>query len=107
MSTQRISQAATSESSVVARQPLAETERASISSAVPRIVSPPAADARAGRGVFARSTCAEQIGPELFHAEVSERWNVLRGPNGGYLAALLLATMQHRLGDEARRPRVF
>src|SRR6185312_7784902 len=56
---------------------------------------------------FARSTCAEQVGPELFRAEVSERWNVIRGPNGGYLAALLLGTMQHRLGDDARRPRVL
>ena len=58
-------------------------------------------------GSFARSTCAEQVGPELFQAEVSERWNVLRGPNGGYLAALLLSTLQHRLGDDTRRPRVL
>lgn len=56
---------------------------------------------------FARSICAQQAGPELFHAEISERWNVIRGPNGGYLAALLLATMQQRLGDDARRPRVL
>jgi acyl-CoA thioesterase len=59
------------------------------------------------REPFARSICAEQVGPELFRADVSERWNVLRGPNGGYLAALLLETMQHRLGDDSRRARVL
>lgn len=59
------------------------------------------------QGVFARATHAERIGQDVFVAEVSERWNVLRGPNGGYLAALLLATMQRRLGDAARRPRVL
>lgn len=56
---------------------------------------------------FAHSTYAERMGEDLFLAEVSERWNVLRGPNGGYLAALLLATLQRRLGDDTRRPRVL
>jgi acyl-CoA thioesterase len=58
-------------------------------------------------GTFARSTAAQQIGPDLYRAEVSAAWNVLRGPNGGYLAALLLATMQRRLDDTSRRARVL
>jgi acyl-CoA thioesterase len=61
----------------------------------------------ASPGAFALATRAEQVGPELYHAQVSERWNVVRGPNGGYLAALLLDTMQQRLNDSARRPRVL
>ncbi|HET8934209.1 MAG TPA: thioesterase family protein [Polyangiales bacterium] len=56
---------------------------------------------------FAHSMHAERVAEDLFLAEVSERWNVLRGPNGGYLAALLLATLQRRLGDDTRRPRVL
>ena len=56
---------------------------------------------------FARALDAERLEPDLYRAAVSERWNVLRGPNGGYLAALLLETMQRRLGDDTRRPRVL
>lgn len=58
-------------------------------------------------GVFARTTYAEQVGPELWQATIDARWNVLRGPNGGYLAALLLATLQRRLDDASRQPRVL
>jgi acyl-CoA thioesterase len=56
---------------------------------------------------FAGDTHAEPVDHDLYRAEVSERWNVLRGPNGGYLAALLLQTMQQRLDDAARKPRVL
>jgi acyl-CoA thioesterase len=63
-------------------------------------------DAQA-QGPFARATQAEQVGPDLWRATIDARWNVLRGPNGGYLAALLLATMQRRLDDASRQPRVL
>jgi acyl-CoA thioesterase len=56
---------------------------------------------------FAHSMHVERIAEDVFLADVSERWNVLRGPNGGYLAALLLATLQRRLADDTRRPRVL
>lgn len=58
-------------------------------------------------GVFARTTHAERTGQELWQATIEPRWNVLRGPNGGYLAALMLSTMQRRLNDPARLPRVL
>jgi acyl-CoA thioesterase len=58
-------------------------------------------------GVFARTTQAERSSEELWQATIDARWNVLRGPNGGYLAALLLATLQRRLDDASRQPRVL
>ena len=58
-------------------------------------------------GAFAHSMYTERVAEDLYLADVSERWNVLRGPNGGYLAALLLATLQRRLADDTRRPRVL
>jgi len=58
-------------------------------------------------GVFARTTYAERTTQDLWHATIDARWNVLRGPNGGYLAALLLSTMQRRLDDASRQPRVL
>ncbi|HTU62018.1 MAG TPA: thioesterase family protein, partial [Polyangiales bacterium] len=58
-------------------------------------------------GVFAQTTYAERAGEDLWQATIDPRWNVLRGPNGGYLAALLLTTMQRRLDDPTRKPRVL
>jgi acyl-CoA thioesterase len=58
-------------------------------------------------GVFAQTTHAERVSEDLWQATIDPRWNVLRGPNGGYLAALLLATMQRRLDDAGRLPRVL
>lgn len=57
--------------------------------------------------MFARTTHAERSADDLWQATIDARWNVLRGPNGGYLAALLLATMQRRLDDPSRQPRVL
>lgn len=58
-------------------------------------------------GVFALTTHAQRASEDLWQATIDARWNVLRGPNGGYLAALLLTTMQRRLDDASRQPRVL
>lgn len=58
-------------------------------------------------GVFTRTTHAERAAQDLWYATIDPRWNVLRGPNGGFLAALLLATMQRRLDDAGRHARVL
>lgn len=40
-----------------------------------------------------------------FAGELSDRWMVGRGPNGGYLAAVLLRALTLRVADPARAPR--
>jgi hypothetical protein len=35
-------------------------------------------------GVFAHTTHAERVSEDLWQATIDPRWNVLRGPNGGY-----------------------
>ena len=46
-------------------------------------------------------------GPGRFTLErpVDSSWWVVNGPNGGYIAALLLRAMQETVGDDARIPR--
>ena len=73
-----------------------------VESVVPRA---PTADAST-RG-FGHATTARRVALDRFVADVDDSWRVLRGPNGGYLAALLLQTMTTRLDDAARRPRVL
>lgn len=41
----------------------------------------------------------------LYRAAMSRRWWVMRGPNGGYLAAILLRALSDTVGDPARHPR--
>lgn len=56
---------------------------------------------------FDGAITARPRGTDLFQAEILPSWNVMRGPNGGYLAALLLHTMARRLADQSRQPRTF
>jgi acyl-CoA thioesterase len=56
---------------------------------------------------FDRSLALARRGEGVFVGDIDASWNVVRGPNGGYLAALLLRAMQLELGDAARRPRVL
>ncbi len=46
-------------------------------------------------------------GPDRFSVArpIDTNWWVVNGPNGGYIAALMLRAMQERVGDEARIPR--
>ncbi len=53
---------------------------------------------------FEADTAVEDLGGGRFGAEMSERWWVGKGPNGGYVAAVILRAIQARAGA-ARPPR--
>jgi acyl-CoA thioesterase len=53
---------------------------------------------------FDADTAVEPLGDGRFAAEMSERWWVGRGPNGGYVAAVVLRAILAATG-EARPPR--
>jgi acyl-CoA thioesterase len=53
---------------------------------------------------FDVDTAVERLAEGRFAAQMSERWWVERGPNGGYVAALILRAMQETAGRE-RAPR--
>jgi acyl-CoA thioesterase len=48
---------------------------------------------------FESDTAAELIGPGRYAVELSDRWWVGRGPNGGYVAALMLRAMSLEAGS--------
>jgi acyl-CoA thioesterase len=54
---------------------------------------------------FDSDTAIRPLGDGAFEASVSESWQVLRGPHGGYLAAILLRALEATLGDPARQVR--
>jgi acyl-CoA thioesterase len=53
---------------------------------------------------FDADTAVEELGDGRFAAAMSERWWVGKGPNGGYVAAVLLRAIQASAGAE-RAPR--
>jgi acyl-CoA thioesterase len=53
---------------------------------------------------FAADTAVVDLGGGRFGAEMSERWWVGRGPNGGFVAAVILRAIQAS-ADPARTPR--
>jgi len=56
-------------------------------------------------GRFTADTSVTPLGSSAFEATVRRRWWVGRGPNGGYLAALMLRALTETVGDSARAPR--
>jgi acyl-CoA thioesterase len=55
---------------------------------------------------FDRDTAVRRTADDEFVAEIEGgRWWVVRGPNGGFVAAILLRAMSELLGDPARPPR--
>lgn len=54
---------------------------------------------------FARATEVEALGDGAWRGACDPAWNTQLGPNGGYLAAIILRAMQAELGDEARQAR--
>jgi acyl-CoA thioesterase len=53
--------------------------------------------------VFDRDTAVRRTGENEFAATIEgERWWVVRGPNGGFVAAILLNAMSEALGDPSR-----
>lgn len=49
---------------------------------------------------FDADTALRPLGEERFAAEMSERWWVGRGPNGGYVAAVVLRALEAVIGKE-------
>ena len=52
---------------------------------------------------FDRDTAVRRTGEDRFAARIeSERWWIVRGPNGGFVAAILLRALSEALGDPSR-----
>jgi acyl-CoA thioesterase len=56
---------------------------------------------------FQRDTAVEPVGAGRFGARIDPGWWIVRGPNGGYIAAIVLRAMAEAVGDPARTPRSF
>ena len=54
---------------------------------------------------FARATTPEPLGDGRYRATMSRDWWIVRGPNGGYVAAVLVRAMEAELADPARQLR--
>jgi acyl-CoA thioesterase len=50
-------------------------------------------------------TALEPLTPTRWRGEISDRWWVVRGPFGGYVAAMMTRAMVAAVDDPARRPR--
>jgi len=59
----------------------------------------------AGTTTFDRATAVERIGDGRYRALLDHAFWVVRGPNGGYLAAILLRALSDHLGEPGRQPR--
>ena len=47
------------------------------------------------------------MGEGRFESRIDDSWSVVRGPNGGYVAAIILRALVERLADPGRSPRSF
>lgn len=56
---------------------------------------------------FATDTAVIPRGDRRYGALIDRGWLVVRGPNGGYLAALILRAITTDVADPTRRPRSF
>ncbi len=54
---------------------------------------------------FDTDTAVRQVGPGRFEARVDPGWWVVAGPNGGYIAAILLRALDLAVEDASRTPR--
>ena len=54
---------------------------------------------------FRADTAVEQLGEGRWGATIRESWSGPPGPNGGYVAALLLRAIAAEVADPAREPR--
>lgn len=54
---------------------------------------------------FDRATAPVRISPETFSVDLDDGWWAGNGPNGGYLAAVLVRAVEAQLGDDDRRIR--
>jgi acyl-CoA thioesterase len=56
---------------------------------------------------FALDTAVTRVDDRRYAVRIDRGWWVVRGPNGGYLAALILRAITTDVADPARRPRSF
>jgi acyl-CoA thioesterase len=54
---------------------------------------------------FERDTAIETVGPGRHRARLDDAWRIALGPNGGYIAAVLLRAIEASVDDPARAPR--
>lgn len=54
---------------------------------------------------FERDSAVVRRDEDTFEARIDPAWSVVRGPNGGYLAAIILRALEARVGDPVRVPR--
>ena len=54
---------------------------------------------------FDRETAVTKVGDGRYTATMATSWWVVRGPNGGYLAAVILRALSDAVDDDERRPR--
>lgn len=58
-------------------------------------------------GSFDADTALARVDATTFTGDVNEAWWVGRGPNGGYVAALILRALQMTVDDPTRAPRAL
>jgi len=56
---------------------------------------------------FSAGTHVDAIGHERYGVDLDRRWWIERGPNGGYIAAIMLRALTSAVDDTARVPRSF
>ncbi|HEY4096939.1 MAG TPA: thioesterase family protein, partial [Baekduia sp.] len=54
---------------------------------------------------FDRDTAVAAAGDGVWSATISDQWAVPRGPNGGYIAAMVLRALEAQVADPVRAPR--
>jgi acyl-CoA thioesterase len=54
---------------------------------------------------FDRETAVRPVGNGRYESDLDRAWWVHRGPNGGYLAAIVLRALTEAVGDPTRAPR--
>ncbi len=54
---------------------------------------------------FDKDTAVSKQAEGLYTASLPESWNVILGPNGGYLMAIVLRAMRDTVADDSRVPR--
>jgi acyl-CoA thioesterase len=57
--------------------------------------------------LFDAGTAIEPVGRGRYRGSVDEAWWIDKGPNGGYLASIILRALSLEVDDEARTPRSF
>jgi acyl-CoA thioesterase len=60
-----------------------------------------------GRTRFASDTSVERLGPGRWAGRMDPSWWIINGPNGGYVAAVVLRAAVAEIDEPARRPRTI